>query len=150
MLFAAGWCVVRSSRLDYDHAPTPTPEDITLWDDLEAWLSDNTGDGADPWLRWTFTRELNNTHGVLQFWASRNHRTSAMWDLLDWLVGHAPHSFGLVHVHDDEDGLGHTSRGRGQADHSNEFRVWRILNGRLEEFPDTLLSPFVPTIEDPV
>ena len=51
-------------------------------------------------------------------------------------------SYGLLYVHDDEDG----AHG---LDHSNEFRVWRLAGGRLEEVADPFLSPYLPTVELP-
>jgi hypothetical protein len=49
----------------------------------------------------------------------------------------APGSYGLLHLWDDE------------GAHPNEFRVYRLVRGRLSEHDDTLLSPTVPTLEDP-
>ena len=66
--------------------------------------------------------------------------------LIDWLTSNASGAYGRVYVHDDEDAVGHSAYGRGQADHTNELRVWRILNGRLDELADPFPSPIVPTI----
>jgi hypothetical protein len=41
-------------------------------------------------------------------------------------------------VHDDE-----------ATGHDNEFRVWRLARGCLEELPDPFLSPYIPTVEPP-
>ncbi|MCA2229110.1 Imm7 family immunity protein [Nonomuraea aurantiaca] len=49
----------------------------------------------------------------------------------------APGSYGLLHLWDDE------------GTHPNEFRVYRLVRGRLSEHADTLLSPTIPTLEDP-
>lgn len=157
MLKAFGWVVVRTSRACYtepvsieDIIDTLDDEvdvrDHQLWADLLAWLSSE----ADIHLKWQFFEALNNEQGILQFCTSKNHRGgSTMWDLMDWIVKHGDGSYGLVYVHDDEDG-GHDSpyfgRGRAEPDFSNVFRVWRILPGKLEELDDPFLSPIVPMI----
>jgi len=46
-------------------------------------------------------------------------------------------SYGLLYVHNDED-----------RDRSNEFVVYRLAQGAITQFPDSLLSPFVPTVDD--
>lgn len=148
---AFGWVVVRASRSDYVGAEF---DDLDALDDRlteldeEIWrrTRERLESLEDPWFHWQFFEHLNNATGVLQFCTNRNHRTSGLWEFLDWVVAHAPGAYGLVHVHDDEDLVGVHGYGRGDVDHSNEFRVWRILNGTLEEFADTLLSPFVPTV----
>ena len=50
-------------------------------------------------------------------------------------------SYGLLYVLDDEDYQ--------DGDYQNEFRVWRLVRGALEERSDPFLSPFIPTVEDP-
>lgn len=49
----------------------------------------------------------------------------------------APASYGLLHVHDDEDFA-----------HGNEFRVYRMVRGQVTECADPFLSPVVPTVAD--
>jgi Immunity protein 7 len=151
MLEAHGWIVVRTSRdcyigvditevdeLDYqvDQA------DAKLWTQLHDWLGKN----ESPWFKWQFFEHLNNAPGVLQFFVSRNHRASRMWDLLEWIAKNGTGSYGLVYVHDDEDLIGVNGYGRGSNDYSNEFRVWRILRGTVEELDDPFLSPIVPRV----
>ena len=38
-------------------------------------------------------------------------------------------------------------RGRSGADYSNEFRVWRLLHGAVEELADPFLSPVIGRID---
>jgi hypothetical protein len=45
-----------------------------------------------------------------------------------------------VYVHDDED-LG------GSRDKSNEYRVWRLRLGEIDELDDPYFSPIVPNFE---
>jgi hypothetical protein len=69
-------------------------------------------------------------------------------DVLRWLAATGPGSYGLVYVHDDEDvGDAGRLRGRDGTDRSNEFRVWRLLGGTVEELADPFLSPIVPRID---
>jgi hypothetical protein len=51
----------------------------------------------------------------------------------------APGSYGLLYIRDDEAKHGH----------GNEFQVLRMVRGRVSEERDQLLSPCVPTLEDP-
>ena len=48
-------------------------------------------------------------------------------------------SYGLLYVHDDES----------ETD-SNVFVVYKLARGKVERTVDTLLSPFIPTVEDSV
>jgi len=160
MLNAIGWVVVRSSREAYKQFSTAEatvgPEiddlddmiaraDAQLFDRLEKFLADF----KPPDLDWHFHRYMNHLSGMLAFSSSRNHRgirPSAV-EILRWLAENSPGSYGLVYLHDDEDeGDGSHARGRDGTDHSNEFRVWRLLNGRVDELDDPFLSPIVPNI----
>lgn len=68
----------------------------------------------------------------------RNHRFDAIIDLFRRVGIELPDSYGLLYIHDDE-----------SADRGNEFRVWRLARGKLEELADPFLSPCIPTIEPP-
>lgn len=86
-------------------------------------------------LRWV------NGEAFLTMAASTNHRGPREEQVLGLmaLVGEiAPGSYGLLHVRDDEDRA-----------YGNEFRVHRLVRGRVTEHADTLLSPAIPTLEDP-
>ncbi|MFW5438239.1 Imm7 family immunity protein [Paenibacillus apiarius] len=50
----------------------------------------------------------------------------------------APGSYGVLYTRDDEDTDGF----------ENEFRVLVLVRGILQEKKDTLLSPFIPIVED--
>jgi hypothetical protein len=45
----------------------------------------------------------------------------------------------LLYVHDDESKID-----------SNVFVVYKLARGKVERIVDTLLSPFIPTVEDSV
>lgn len=164
MLLAIGWAVVRSSREPYrallekhgansdeflsaidDTDEAVGQADEQLFDRLERYLADL----GPPDLDWHFRRHMNNASGLLTFSSSRNHRglSPSAVEVLRWLAENGPGSYGLVYLHDDED-VGDTGRlrGRDSSDHSNEFRVWRLLDGKLEELDDPFLSPIVPRI----
>lgn len=81
--------------------------------------------------------QLNVT---FQIWlhGCTNHRQRWVFELFSFIAERAPGSYGLLYVWDDED-----------REHDNEFRVWRMARGRVEEFADPFLSPCVPTFEDP-
>ncbi len=154
MLNATGWIIVRTSRERYADPELTLDQmvdvlddavrikDEALWQQLRVWLDEN----ADPGLKWQFAEQLNNMSGLLQFAASRNHRASCIWDMMRWIAVNGSGSYGVVYVHDDEDTKGNSHYRRGDNDFSNCFRVWRILNGKVEELDDPFLSPIVPLI----
>ncbi len=65
---------------------------------------------------------------------------------MGWIAKYGVGSYSLVYVHDDEDSIGVKHYGRGQADYTNVFRVWRILGGKVGELKDPFLSPIVPRV----
>ncbi|QDY09347.1 hypothetical protein FJK98_21105 [Micromonospora sp. HM134] len=70
----------------------------------------------------------------------RNHRGARDADVIELFtrIGRlAPGSYGLLHVHDDED-----------PGHELAFRVYRLVRGAVTEHADQLLSPVIPTLED--
>ncbi|WP_255297566.1 Imm7 family immunity protein [Leptospira kirschneri] len=44
-------------------------------------------------------------------------------------------SYGLLYIHDEEDD-------KNEIDHSNEFVVWKLARGHLNQEKDPFLSPF--------
>lgn len=155
MMLAVGWFIVAVPRQGYKAAGLEDidrlddeydGQDEVLWNALEHWL----GEHADGFLQWNFTRHNNNARGLLQVSTSRNHRVSCIWDLLNWLAQSSSGSYGVLHVHDDEDrNRRNVSQGGADTcDHSNEFRIWCLKRGSLCEHADTLLSPLVPAVKD--
>ena len=143
MLVAFGWAVIQSSRAEYldvdpsseaadDLDETLNAADQILYKELTDWLSANPGT-----IKYEFTEQLNNHTGILQFHASSNHRGSIIWPLADFIRLQSKGSYGLLHIHDDED-----HNGRTPSDFRNFFRVWRILDGTLTEYSDPFFSPF--------
>ena len=83
---------------------------------------------------------LKETNGGYKLWLTGhpNHRQNWVFEFFEFIAPRAPGSYGLLYVWDDE-----------HPEYDNEFRVWRMLRGRVEEISDPFLSPCVPTIEDP-
>lgn len=144
MLIGFGWAVIQASRSCYVGAPfdqlDALDEELKLADQAlraacRTWLEQCD----DPWFRWQFTDHLNNHTGLLQFHTSRNHRAGAVvWTLSEYIARQSKGSFGVLHVHDDEDSGGRL----GAQNFSQSFRIWRILDGVVSEHADPLFSPF--------
>ena len=151
MLVGYGWCVLRSSRDPYRGATVTSVDaiddsvdaaDRQLWDDFRRWMASQ----EEPFIKWALHEQNNNHRGVLIYCVSRNHRSSAVWDMLKWIARNGSGSYGLLFVHDDEDLIDNHSYGRGNVDHSNVFRVHRIANGQLSEMSDPFFGPIVPNL----
>ena len=144
-----GWCHLQTSREKLRNARLDEVDrieaeidraDLEMFTAFREWI----GRQNDPFLVWTLLEQHNNHCGLLTYSLSRNHRTSAVWDMLEWIAVNAPGSYGLFYCHDDEDTMSRDAYGRSPAmDYDNVFRVHRIKNGRLEELAD----PFFGLIE---
>lgn len=149
-----GWCHLRSSREalrnasveDVDHIDKEIEQaDELLFANFRKSMETIGG----SFLQWQFHEQLNNDNGLLTFCVSRNHRTSNVWDMLNWIATNGPGSYGLFYCHDDEDGMNSTSSRNPPMDFDNVYQVHRILNGKILELSD----PFFGMIEgniDPV
>lgn len=122
-----GWAVVRDDTYSQDETRLHG-----IADELRQVIGE-FGDGSGV----TDVRWVNGTC-MVWFAGCPNHRHDCVFGLLPWLAERAHGSYGLLYVWDDES----------QAS-ENEFRVWRLLRGRVEETADPFLSPCIPTIEDP-
>jgi len=78
-----------------------------------------------------------------------NHRSEYVIELFQWIADNAPGAYGILYIRDDEDGLWGDKDPCRKSDYSNEFRVWRLCRGTLQELDDPFLSPAIPTVEDP-
>lgn len=87
---------------------------------------------------WFEIRETFNGQIVVIAHGLRNHRQIGPLELFRWVGEQYPLSYGLLYVHDDED-----------ATRGNAFVVYRLAHGRVTEFADSLLSPYMPTVELP-
>lgn len=153
MMNGYGWCLLRARQPADARSLEPDPDlrneeadraNGILWADFRSWMEAN----GDPFIVWSLSERNNNDYGVLTFSVSRNHRSSAVWEMLRWIATRGPGSYGLLFVHDDEDDAMNDSHGRGGADHSNRFRVHRLLHGELMEMRDPFFGEIWPTLED--
>lgn len=155
MLLGFGWCHLRSSYEALRHATLEEVDaidaeidkaDEQLWSEFRKRMEAN----QDPWLQWQLHEQLNNHRGLLTYCVSRNHRTSEVWPMLEWIARNGPGSYGLFYCHDDEDAMvDKPQRRMPPMDFDNVFRVHRIMNGQLMELDD----PFFGLVEgniDPV
>ncbi len=78
---------------------------------------------------------------------SRNHRGSPFWAMLGGSREHGPGSYGLFHVHDDEDTAEPPYNRAIPEDYNNVFRVHRVMNGPLWTSGRPFFGPIVPTLE---
>lgn len=150
-----GWCHLRSSRESLRDASLDEvvaidsaidAADAQLWQAFRAWMAQID----ESFIQWQFIEHLNNDQGLLTFCVSRNHRSSNVWAMLEWIVTNGPGSYGLFYCHDDEDSMDQFAYGRQPPmDYNNVYQVHRLLNGRITELSD----PFFGLIEgniDPV
>ncbi|RYD85088.1 MAG: hypothetical protein EOP84_03590 [Verrucomicrobiaceae bacterium] len=83
-------------------------------------------------------RKTSNDLLVVVAHGLRNHRYEPVIELFHRIAASIPEAYGLLHVHDDE-----------AAGGEQQFQVYRIARGRMEVFNDILLSPRIPTLEEP-
>ena len=131
MFQAHGWAVVASNTYETDDEADA---------ELLTTLTEQVGFVRTTDVKVHLDIGLNGDLHVLSVAGHRNHRYEPIVELFQWLASHSSGSYGLLYLLDDED----FQRG----DHTNEFRVWRLARGVLEEQSDPFLSPFIPTVED--
>ncbi|MET8969386.1 Imm7 family immunity protein [Streptomyces hydrogenans] len=123
-----GWIAVRETAVGDD-------DDVRLRqivDELRLRIADMASSYLLD-LRWM------NGEPFIHLGGSANHRSSPdAIDLFEHVAKAAPGSYGLLHVRDDED-----------PGHENEIRVLRLARGTVTHHTEALLSPCIPTLEDP-
>jgi len=121
-----GWAIVRQDTYSTNEASL---NDIV--EEVRQALGE-FGDGSG-------VRDVRWINGTCMVWFAGcpNHRNERVLLFFPWLAQRAPASYGLLYLWADE-----------RRECENEFRVWRLLRGRVEESVDLLLSPCIPTIED--
>jgi hypothetical protein len=123
-----GWITVRETATDDDDEPRLRQ----IVDELHLHLAQMDS----PYLldlRWM------NGEPFIHLGGYSNHRSSPdVVELFERVAMVAPGSYGLLHVMDDED-----------PEHENEVRVLRLVRGRVTQHTEALLSPYIPTVEDP-
>lgn len=83
--------------------------------------------------------DLRWVNGEPHFFTSgcRNHKDSVVDDLFqlyEYMAEIAPGSYGILYVRND--------------DFENDFKVFVLMRGVLQEHQDPFLSPFIPKVED--
>lgn len=123
-----GWIAVRQSLGDDD-------DEARLRQIVDE-LRPRIAEMASPYLldlRWMNGGPFTHLEG------HSNHRSSPdVVGLFEHVGAAAPGSYGLLHIRDDED-----------PGHANEVRVLRLARGTVTRHTEALLSPCVPTVEDP-
>lgn len=127
-----GWAVVRANTYDSDNGA-----ERAIVDELERRAKTVRIKGQ---VSVHLDLALNGDTHAVSVAGSRNHRYELVIDLFRWLAEAAPGSYGVLYVHDDEGA---------NSDRANAFTVYRLVRGTLGEYRDHLLSPLIPTIEDP-
>jgi hypothetical protein len=126
-----GWVTVRD-RSDPEER-THDPSDATV-ERVRQLLADapvvaDLGNVAD----------LRHSNGDWHVWLAglRNHRQPWVLELFEQIGDVASGSYGLLHVHDDED-----------QENWNDWLCWTMLRGRLEGSREERLSPHFGRVED--
>lgn len=70
-----------------------------------------------------------------------NHRSALIIDIFKKFRTLLPGSYGLLYIQDEEDD-------KNGIDHSNEFVVWKLARGHLNQEKDPFLSPCISSIEN--
>ncbi|MCL2352504.1 MAG: immunity 7 family protein [Firmicutes bacterium] len=65
-------------------------------------------------------------------------RANDIYRFFEYISNIAIGSYGLLYVFDDEDMNGD----------ENEFQVYKLAKGKFEKKKDTLLSPYIPVVEE--
>ena len=83
---------------------------------------------------------VNNGNYYIEFSLYTNHMSgdvNGLIALFETVGKIAEGSYGLLYIHNDED-----------QGNNNNFMVHRLARGTVEVYPDNLLSPRIPTVED--
>jgi hypothetical protein len=129
-----GWATLRTDILD-EYGDEDEDALQCLLGELRQYITTLSINGA-------IHIEQRNMLYALSIFGLNNHRQQPVIDLFGWLAQNARGSYGLLYIQDNED----FNRG---SDYTNQFRVWRLALGQLEELDDQFLSPYIPTVELP-
>jgi repressor of nif and glnA expression len=85
--------------------------------------------------------DLRTANGAtyLNITVAHNRHGEHVIDFFKWISSIAIGSYGLLYVQDDEDF---------QRGNDNQFKVWRMRKGKVDELDDPFLSPIHPNIEE--
>lgn len=124
-----GWITIRETYevTDEDNLQTIVDEINRDLDDLEC------SELKPKWM---------NGECCFQCSLYTNHWGGSNQDILNiycLIAKKAIGSYGLLYVHDDE-----------SKDDCNNFVVYKLARGKVDRIADTLLSPYIPTVEDSI
>ena len=114
--------------------------DETSWVDVQAAIEAiraRAREAVEQIGCWFEVRDRGPGHGVLVAHGLRNHPQDEPLAVFRWVAERYPMSYGLLYVHNEWD-----------QPRRNEFVVYRLAHGVIAEFPDALLSPYIPTVDD--
>lgn len=125
-----GWVVVQSSSGQKIWSPEglSMPDDDELHRRLPLLIQELA---LGEWVR--FHGTVNGLHSLLLS-GRRNHRDERVFDLMQWLAGHAKRSYGLLFIRDDEDA-------DQPYDTESQFRTFRLSCGEFTELNDLATVP---------
>ena len=127
-----GWITIRESFLSNDEWESRLDE--VLNQIKEELGKSDLGNGL------TDIRSVNGSEFFIinGFHNHRNGTTDKLLQFYNFVADKARGSYGLLYIHDDEDTNGE----------DDEFQVYVLAKGILEKNKDTLLSPFIPLVEE--
>lgn len=127
-----GWVTVRDRPDPQDRAHNPSDATVHRVRQLLA--------GAPVAVDLGNVADLRDSNGDWHVWLAglRNHRQPWVLELFAQIGQVAPGSYGLLHVHDDED-----------QEHWNDWLCWTMLRGRVECTPEQRLPPHFGQVDDP-
>ena len=123
-----GWATIRESYNEEGESEQRKEKAILA---IKSFLDDE----------FNFPSQLFYTNGQLHLMTSgnSNHYREPPLELFELIRDIAPGSYGLLHILDEED----------QSGWDNHFQTWVLKKGKLNKTRDTLLSPYVPEVEEP-
>jgi hypothetical protein len=123
-----GWATLRDSAGTEDLHDDPSAATIAAVRELVAQAGGHNR-----------VADLRGANGDWHLWIAgfHNHRQPAITDLFEQVAALAPGSYGLLHIHDDED-----------PGKDNDWIVWVMRRGRVTQEPDRFLSPHIGAVED--
>jgi hypothetical protein len=121
-----GWIVIR----------------IVGWDDYNKRLEEAflfalraVGEAQDGYSHFSATQNGNGLY-MVQMHGLRNHRRDNAMILFNKIADALPACYGVLYLYDPED-----------SENDVGFRIFRMAQGRVDEFEDKILSPRFPIID---
>lgn len=126
-----GWAVIHADDLDDPSCEEMAKRECELTTRIEEAIREIEVSSSKFHLH-----RLNGTIHLV-FCGDHNHRDDSIVEFFRILSEIAPHSYGKLHVRDDEDTRGF----------ENTMRELTLARGRVRESTDENMSPCIPTLE---